>query len=425
MARARGANVQAALAFADSYGDVPANGFFAIAGADLGDLGDSQALLDDDLIGKGREALPPGDDTITNTATFVVPVDVRNVGLWLKLLFGAPTTTQGLAATGAIAFAANPANNDTITVGGQAFTFKSANPAANQILIGATLQETVRNAVWALNASTVAGVIAARYSTDRDAEKIQVTHKTIGTSGNAFAIAASVATASGATLAGGSATGPYNHVFTSGALALPDAAIEIGHPEVPAYHMNYGVMGNTGSIPLQRSGNLNLSLGVIAQGEQDPTTSSQAGTLTDLAIERFAQGAGDVLHLGVPLGELVSGEAAWSNNLDVAENIRPDGRIDGADPGKFTGSPRFTVRYKDLVLYNLAKAKQELDLAYRWIRSAYSLEIRYPAVRVPRPKKPISGPGGVQMTYEGQAYRHATLGKTMIVTLVNDVPSYA
>ena len=428
-ARARGANVQAALAFASTYGAVPGSGFYVIEGADLGDLGDKQGLIDDDLLGAGREPNQPTDDVITNGATLTVPVDTRWLGLWLKLHFGAPQTTQGYAATGSITFAANPAANDTITIAGQAFTYKASAPTANQILIGPTLAETIRNTVWALNASAVAAVTAASYSTDRDGQKVYIEHKTIGTAGNSFAIAASAATPSGATLTGGSTTGPYNHVFTSGALALPDAAIEIGHPEVPSFHMNYGVMGNTGRIAVQRSGLLNLVQAVIAQGEKPATTTSGAGAPTMFnngVVDRFAQGAGDILDRGVPLAELVSGEVNWSNNLDVAENIRADGRIDGADPGAFKAGARVALRFKDATYYNLALARQDLDLAFRWARAAASLKIRLPAFRLPaKVSKPVSAPGGIQMTYEGQGYKHPTLGKTLIVTLVNDVASYA
>ena len=427
--RARGANAVAAMAFAPSYGVVPTANYYQIEGADLGDLGDKQGLLDDDLVGAGREPNQQADDVITNGTNMTVPVDTRLLGLWLKLHFGAPQTTQGYAAIGAITFAANPAANDTITVGGQVFTFKSAAPTANQILIGATLAETIRNTVWALNESTVPAVAAASYATDRDLQKISIEHKTIGTAGNAFAIAASVATASGATLTGGSNTGPYNHVFTSGAMALPDATIEIGHPEVPSYHVNYGVMGNTGQIATMRSGLLNLVQAMIAQGERPASTTSIAGAPTVFnggLIERFAQGAGEVLDRGVPLAEYVSGELNWNNNLEQAENIRPDGRIDGADPGAFKAGARVTVRFRDLVYYNLALARKDLDVAFKWVRGAASLKFRYPALRLPaRVSKPVNGPGGVQLTFDGQATKHPTLGRSLIITLVNDVPSYA
>lgn len=427
-ARARGANVQAAVAFASSYGAVPGSGFYAIHGGDLGDLGDKQGLIEDDLLGAGREPNQATDDVITNGTNMTVPVDARLLGLWLKLHFGAPVTTQGVAATGSIALPSNPVNNDTISLAGQAFTFKSTTPGANQIAIGATLAESIRNAVWVLNASAVAGVAAASYSTDRDGEKIYVKHKTIGTAGNSFALAASAGTPSGSTLAGGSTSGPYNHVFSSGALSLPDAAIEIGHPEVPSFHMNYGIMCNTGSIPLQRSGLLNLTQAVIAQGEKPVQSTTQAGTPTVFnggVVERFAQASGDVLDRGVPLAELVSGEASWNNNLELAENIRPDGRIDGADPGKFQAMARVALRFKDLTYYNLAQARQDLDLVFAWVRGPHSLQIRYPALRTPaRVSKPVSGPNGIQMTYEGQAGKHPTLGKSLIITLVNDVANY-
>ncbi|ATC34108.1 hypothetical protein CA606_18210 [Caulobacter vibrioides] len=428
-ARARGANVLAALAFASTYGAVPASGFYNIEGADLGDLGDKQGLIPDDLLGSGREPNQPTDDVINNGASMTVPVDTRLLGLWLRLHFGAPATTQGYPAIGSITFNANPAANDTITVGGQVFTFKTSAPTANQILIGATLADTIRNTVWALNESAVAGVAAASYSTDREFKSVSIEHKTIGTTGNTFALAASAASVSGATLSGGSATGPYNHVFTSGALALPNAAIEIGHPEVPSFHMNYGVMANTGSIGLQRSGLLNMVQAVIAQGEKLATDTTAAGVPTVFnngVVERFAQGAGDILDRGVPLAELVSGEVNWNNNLEIAENVREDGRIDGADPGQFQAGARMTMRFKDRLYYDLARARKDLDLAFRWRRAAASLKIRLPSLRIPAMvAKPVSGPAGIQQTYEGTAYRHPTLGKTLIITLVNDVASYA
>lgn len=422
--RARGANAQAALAFASTYGEVPTEGFRKIAFASLS-LGEEQGLIDSDLLGYGREPLEPDDDVINNDGDITVPVDMRLFGLWLKLLFGPPTTTQGKPATGSIAFAAQPTVNDTITVGGQAFTFKASITAANQILIGASLAETVRNAVWALNASEVAGVAAASYSTDLTANAIQITHDTIGTGGNAMTIAASVATPSGSTLAGGATTGPYNHVFTSGALALPDAAIEIAHPEQPSYHMNYGVLANSLAIALQRSGNLTAQIGLIAQGEVPVASSSEAGSVEELEVQRFSQFSGQVAFAGVPLGEVVSGQMNFSNNLDKAENIRSDGRIDGADPGMVSVTPQLVVRYKDRLLMDAATAQEAIDIAFGWRRSATeSLTFRMEAVRLPRTRKPIPGPGSIQQTYPMQAHRPRAGGHALVVTLVNDVADY-
>ncbi|MBY0559871.1 hypothetical protein [Hyphomicrobium sp.] len=69
----------------------------------------------------------------------------------------------GAVATGNIAFAANPANNDTVTINGVAITFKSANPTGNQVLIGASLDATLDRLADFLNASANASLTPALY----------------------------------------------------------------------------------------------------------------------------------------------------------------------------------------------------------------------------------------------------------------------
>jgi hypothetical protein len=419
-----------ALAFASSYGAIAASGYMFMPFV-VSNLGEAQGLIESDLLGAGREGLAPSDDVVNNDGDVTVPVDLRRFGVWLKMLLGAPTTTQGVAASGAYVFSAQPAANAIITIGGQAITFVSGTPAANQVKIGATLKETLQNAVWHLNSSAVAAISAQTYSLNLAGNTIGILSKTIGVGGNSVTIVAGStpatnATASGATLAGGSASGPYNHVFSSGAMSLPDAAIEIGQPDVPAYSTNYGAMLDRMVIALQRSGHLNAVLSFICQGETDPVGSTTAGTPSEAVIERFAQGSGLVSRQGVPLGEVVSGSLPISNGLEKAENIRPDGRIDGSDPAKFSVSPQLVLRFADTAMQALAAAKAPVDIAFNWtIAAGKSLTFRVPSTRLPpKAKRPITGPGGIQATYEGMAQKDAALGKTLIVTLVNDVASY-
>jgi hypothetical protein len=58
-------------------------------------LGAELPLLDNDVIGVGTNRDPgaPFLDTVTVRGQAVVPVDLANIGHWLRLLFGAPTTT--------------------------------------------------------------------------------------------------------------------------------------------------------------------------------------------------------------------------------------------------------------------------------------------------------------------------------------------
>lgn len=427
--RARGANAQAAIAFPTFYGGVPGSGFTKIPFSQIA-LGETQGLIESDVLGFGRAPLEPDLDVIVNDGSLTVPVDQRLIGLHLKALLGPPQTTQGVAATGKYTFALQPSANATITVGGQVFTFKAATPGANEILIGATVADTVRNTVWALNRSAVAGVAVASYSTDLDAAAVTITYDTVGTGGNAMTIVASTSpasniTASGATLAGGSATGPYNHVFKAGAQVLTDAAIEIGMPDVPTYAMNYGVIYNTAAIPMQRSGNLNATFNLIAQGEKPRTTSSAAGTLAEMVLSRFSQFTGFIEREGVPLGNIVSGALNYSNGAEKAEVIRSDGRIDGVDPGMISVTPEIVSRFADTGLMDLATGATPVDMAFGWRAGANArLTWRVPQLRLPKPQLPITGPGGVQATFPGQAHRNAA-GDVLIVTLVNDVASYA
>lgn len=429
MGRARGANALMALAFESTYGVPPAANFFQMPFAS-DDLGEEQGLVASDLLGAGRDPLPPSLDVIKNEGTIGVPVDLRTFGLWLKLHFGAPTTTPGLPATGFYTASAQPANNAKITVNGSDVTFVSGAPAAAQVKIGASLLDTLTNLVLFLNASTDANIAPATYALDASGNKITIQHDTIGTAGNAFTITAgsspaSNMTASGATLAGGAATGAYNHVFASGALTLPSVSVEVGNPDVPSYAMNYGIVSDKIAINLQRSGLLNATVTYIAQGEAPRTAATAAGTPTSYALARFSQFMGKVSRSGVPLGDLVSGNFTAANNFDKDEIIREDGRIGGADPGACTYTGQAVCRFKDTVLRDLATNGTPIDVSYGWkIALAKSLLFVFHEVYLPRPKMSRSGPGGIQETYEWQGAKNAGIGRACTVTLVNDVASY-
>jgi hypothetical protein len=92
MARAQGARAQLALAFESVYGTAPASGYKLMPFAQF-DLGASQPLIENELLGFGRDPLAPIKDAITADGSVTIPLDVENLGMWLKGAFGAPTTT--------------------------------------------------------------------------------------------------------------------------------------------------------------------------------------------------------------------------------------------------------------------------------------------------------------------------------------------
>jgi hypothetical protein len=188
--------------------------------------------------------------------------------------------------------------------------------------------------------------------------------------------------------------------------------------------MNFGAMADKLAIQLQRSGLLNGTVSVIAQGETRGG-SSDAGTPDEAVIDRFTQFTGQIRRDGVPLGNVVSGTFNYANNLDKVEVIRPDGRIAGADPAMLAVTGQIVVRFADTTLLDLAVAGTAIELVFEWsIGSGKMLQFTVHNVNLPKPKLPITGPAGVQATFDWQASEHPTLGRTCTALLVNDVSSY-
>ena len=78
-------------------------------------------LLDPDLRRRRRDPITPARDAFDADGDVVIPLDVENLGFWLKACFGAPTTAAAVAATGLITFSAQPAVNSTVTINGTVF----------------------------------------------------------------------------------------------------------------------------------------------------------------------------------------------------------------------------------------------------------------------------------------------------------------
>lgn len=314
--RARGSNIRVIGAFEAVPGTVPANTdpWFTIPLVSHG-LGEERPLIASDLLGQGREMQDPTPDVATNDGDIVVPVDVRNIGRWLRLFFGDPAVTG---------------------------------------------------------------------------------------------------------------SGPYTHVFKSGAAQLPSLSIEVGSPEVPAFSVQRGARGNQLRIALARSGLLNATASLVCIGETAPVPASVgAASPTALSTTRFPQAVGYVKKDGVLLGSVVGADFTYSNNLEKVETIQPDGRIEDSDPGMAQMTGSVTVKFKDTVLLDAATASPPtpMELAFGWTTGAHSLIFTVGRVFMPLAKRPVTGPNGIQAQFNWQSAKAAG-GNAVVVTLINDVASY-
>lgn len=154
----------------------------------------------------------PVNEYITSRSlTVTAPFAETDIDTLHTLMSGTGSTMvgDGAKASGSITIGTgNAANNDTVTVNGVIFTFKTTPTALRDVRIGASEAATALNLLYALQTSTSAAVVVAYYSLDTvDAKKVNINYALSGTAGNSFTLAktSTNVTVSGATLAGGTA----------------------------------------------------------------------------------------------------------------------------------------------------------------------------------------------------------------------------
>lgn len=423
MARSYGSAASLLALKESTYGVKPTGNWEKFA-FNSSDLSAEQNLIASELLGQGREPRAPFRDVINDTGNLVVPVEGRDFGRWLQFLLGNPTDA-GVAATGDITFTANPSAGHTITINGVVWTFVASGATGTQTNIGANLNATLTQLATDLNASANGSITPSAYA-NTGGTKLTVTYKTNGGAGNAFTLASGNANAvvSGATLSGGG----YTHTYISGSNALPSFAAELGHANVPAYFVHTGCMLNSMALNFQRSGAANATLNILAQGETR-FTSSQGGTPTSRNYKPFSQFNGSVKRNSVALANVTGAQFTYANGMQGVPTIRNDGLIDGVDPTIINITGSIDVRFADTTLLDDALNNNaiELELAYKMAGldgNNFSLTWTFHEVFLPRPRVPISGPGGVQCSFNWQGVYDDGFAKSATVVLKNDIATY-
>ncbi|MEC3860128.1 phage tail tube protein [Mesobacterium sp. TK19101] len=221
-------------------------------------------------------------------------------------------------------------------------------------------------------------------------------------------------------------TGTTNktHTFKSGSWTLPSMAIEVAMPEIPRFAMYTGCVLDQLSLQMQRSGLLTADVKLVAQGET-VATATAAGTPTSYALQRFGHFNGAIKRNGTALGNIVSADLTYANNVERIETIRNDGRIDGADPSIAALTGKIDVRFADTTLMDQALNGTAASLEFSWTISAnVSLTITAHAVYLPRPRVEIQGPQGIQASFDWQAATDSVAGQMCTIVLKNQVVNY-
>ena len=424
MSRSYGTAAQLLVLKESTYG-TPPTGNYEKMSFFSSSIGAEQPLINDPLLGLGREPRVPFRDIMKSDGDLQIGVEPRDFGRWLQFLMGA-STDVGIASSGTITFAANPVAGNTITINGVVWTFVASGATTAQTNIAGSLSATLTQLATDLNASSNPLVTPATY-TAVGGTKLGISMDVSGPGGNTFTLASANVNGvvSGATLSGGC----YTHTYISGAASIPSFTAEVGHLNVPAYAVNTGCMLDSMALDFTRSGGAKATLKVMGQGETINTTTS-GGTPTTRIYKPFSQFNGSILRNGTALANVTGAKLTYANGLQSVPNLRPDALVDAIDPTLITISGSIDLRFADMTLMNDAINGNaiELQLQYQFPGldgNNFSLNFTFHSVYLPRPKMQISGPGGVQASFNWQAAFNDSLGKSCTVTLKNDVAAYA
>ena len=92
MSRAYGWNAKLLIAEESTYGTLSSGPYTQVPFASSA-IDSEQGLISSNVLGLGRDPTTPFQDVINVEGDLAVPVDLRNIGIWLKAVFGTPTTS--------------------------------------------------------------------------------------------------------------------------------------------------------------------------------------------------------------------------------------------------------------------------------------------------------------------------------------------
>lgn len=219
----------------------------------------------------------------------------------------------------------------------------------------------------------------------------------------------------------------FTHTFTTGAETLPSMTLE-KKLKSGAFLQYPGIVANQLNVALERGGNPRFNVGFLGTKE-NKLTSSGAGTPTKLTSPKFQNFQGTLKAdrgSGFQAFALVTSfNFTWNNGLEAIPEIGDGGVVQNIDPGQPSLSGGFDVRFTDFTNYDEAANNNTLAIELMWELSANRyLKITFHRVRLPKVKHEISGPGGIEVSYDWRGEYDSNAGASMTVELANDQADY-
>jgi hypothetical protein len=218
----------------------------------------------------------------------------------------------------------------------------------------------------------------------------------------------------------------YTHVFSSGALTLPTATIEL-NPTTNDFRQHVGCAVRSMKLDLaDAAGYQRVMLDMLGYGENMLGSTYIVGTPT-AAKTYDPQGAtlAEVLLGGAAVGVLLSASLTYETGLIQDRYIDGSAKFGGAvlaEQAQFFGDLR--VRYTGPTLDAAALAGTSQALQIRFVKGANnSISFDAPSCILGRAGVAIEGPGGIEQTLPFRCKQ--TSGAAMLaVTLKNQIATY-
>lgn len=221
--------------------------------------------------------------------------------------------------------------------------------------------------------------------------------------------------------------GPYVHTFTSGVTTQVSATIDIYQSQVPHASKIVGLVVNSFSIGLSRTGKPVMTLQCTGKNETVGTSVVDATPVTALTLTRFTQAQGSLTWDGSALSNIISASMDFDNGIELVEAIpaTADALITAADWGMCKLNGSITQRFGDSTLLDDAIAQTVRDLKLAWtIDSTHLVSFEGQSVYAQRSKRTVNGPGGVEVQYPWIGAKDASEGEMLEVILKTGTATY-
>lgn len=221
--------------------------------------------------------------------------------------------------------------------------------------------------------------------------------------------------------------GPYQHVFTP----LPPTFASVGRGAADLFFRDVGVAWNEWRMSIARaSATQRVTFGLLGQREERLVAPADAApVIIDQAADArfFAFDGGVSLDGGSAAGDLVS------LDFTLSRGLQPDAEAQSGEawtpaliqqaPLSLTGNATF--RLDGAARYDAARAGTEFTMQISWATGPHSLVIDIDRAVFSADAARMSGPGVVQLSMPWRGSRPRGTTPPIVVTLTNDVPSYA